>query len=168
MSFATRNAMEARRPGNRTLVITRSTFAGAGKAVGKWLGDNLSDWWHYRVSIAGMLGMATVYQIPMVGSDICGFGECREACPHLRLTKDPGADTTETLCARWAMLGAFSPFMRNVSSAYTTWVSSMLLTSMSSITRTPPSRKSSTAGLWLRLQLAMLWTSGELRSLIRP
>ncbi|CDO71936.1 Glycoside Hydrolase Family 31 protein [Trametes cinnabarina] len=97
MSTATHNAMLARRPGQRTLVITRSTFAGAGTRVGKWLGDNFSQWDHLRQSISGILGMAGVFHVPMVGADICGYAE----------------NTTETLCARWALVGAFYPFMRN-------------------------------------------------------
>ena len=46
--------------------------------------DNLSEWFQYRFSISQILQMASLYQIPVVGPDVCGFG----------------GNVTETLCAR--------------------------------------------------------------------
>ncbi|CAI6319435.1 unnamed protein product [Periconia digitata] len=97
MALTTHDAMIDRRPELRPMVLTRSTFAGTGRKVTHWFGDNKSAWEDYRITIRQMLAWVAMHQMPMVGSDVCGFNE----------------NTEERLCARWAMLGAFQPFYRN-------------------------------------------------------
>jgi len=82
--------------GERTLVITRSSFAGTGYHAGHWLGDNTATWDDLRWSISGMMSM-NLFGIPFTGADICGFN----------------GNTTVELCARWYQVGAWYPFCRN-------------------------------------------------------
>jgi lysosomal alpha-glucosidase len=93
----THEALQSLLPTVRPLIISRSTFPGAGRFAGHWLGDNCATWEDLRASLPGVLTMG-LFGLSLVGADICGFA---------------GA-TTRELCIRWTQVGALAyPFARN-------------------------------------------------------
>uniref|UniRef100_A0A4W6E7F6 alpha-glucosidase n=1 Tax=Lates calcarifer TaxID=8187 RepID=A0A4W6E7F6_LATCA len=96
MVLATEKALQRVFGGNRTLMLTRSSFPGVGKYSGHWLGDNAANWNDIKWAIPGMLEFG-LFGIPYIGADICGFFD----------------NSSEELCRRWMQVGAFYPFSRN-------------------------------------------------------
>jgi alpha-glucosidase (family GH31 glycosyl hydrolase) len=80
----------------RPFIVSSSTYAGTGRYVSHWLGDNYSTWTDMAFSIPGMIHFG-MFGIPFVGANICGYS----------------GNATDQLCARWMQLGAYYPFMRN-------------------------------------------------------
>lgn len=81
---------------SRTFIIARSTFAGSGRWVSHWLGDNHSTFDSMKTTTAGIM-LFNTFGYSLVGGDICGFMD----------------QTTNELCSRWTAVGAFYPFARN-------------------------------------------------------
>lgn len=95
MVRATREGMEAARPGRRPFVLTRSNFLGGHRYAATWTGDNRSDWPHLRWSVPMALNLGLSGQ-PFCGPDIGGFV----------------GDASPELFARWMGIGSLLPFAR--------------------------------------------------------
>jgi alpha-glucosidase (family GH31 glycosyl hydrolase) len=81
---------------DRTFMLSRSTFAGAGQYAQHWLGDNHRTFDDMRYSIAGVMNF-NMFGIPLTGPDTCGFF---------------GESDQDQICGRWIQLATFYPFAR--------------------------------------------------------
>jgi alpha-glucosidase len=95
MAMSTHEGMRQQNPNRRPFILSRAGFAGIQRYAAQWLGDNVSDWDHLRMSIPMAMGMGVSGQ-PFIGADIPGFS----------------ANPTPELAVRWMQYGAMTPFCR--------------------------------------------------------
>ena len=96
MTRAAGEAFTDLRPGQRTLLYSRSSFIGSHRYGGIWLGDNNSSWAQLLANIQ-MMPNVQLCGFLYTGADLCGFA----------------GDTTPDLALRWLEFGLFTPLMRN-------------------------------------------------------
>ncbi|MGO2664131.1 glycoside hydrolase family 31 protein, partial [Mycetocola reblochoni] len=101
MAMGTTQGLLEAMPDRRTFVLSRAGSAGIQRYAANWMGDNVANWDHLRLSIAMANGLGMSGQA-FVGADIGGFAG------------DSGAE----LFARWMQYGALTPFCRNHSMIY--------------------------------------------------
>ncbi len=82
-------------PDKRPFVLTRSNYLGGQRYAATWSGDNVSDEYHYGMTIPMILTLGLSGQ-PYSGNDIAGFAQ----------------KETPELYARWIGVGALAPFSR--------------------------------------------------------
>ena len=102
MTCAAGEAFVDLRPGQRTLLYSRSSFIGSHRYGGIWLGDNNSSWAQLLANIQ-MMPSVQMCGFLYSGADLCGFS----------------SDTTPDLALRWLEFGLLTPLMRNHSAVGT-------------------------------------------------
>ena len=102
MTRAAGEAFADLRPGQRTLLYSRSSFIGSHRYGGIWLGDNNSSWAQLLANIQ-MIPSVQMCGFLYSGADLCGFS----------------SDTTPDLALRWLEFGLLTPLMRNHSAVGT-------------------------------------------------
>lgn len=102
MTRAAGEAFADLRPGQRTLLYSRSSFIGSHRYGGIWLGDNNSSWAQLLANIQ-MMPSVQMCGFLYSGADLCGFS----------------CDTTPDLALRWLEFGLLTPLMRNHSAVGT-------------------------------------------------
>ena len=102
MTRAAGEAFTDLRPGQRTLLYSRSSFIGSHRYGGIWLGDNNSSWAQLLANIQ-MMPSVQMCGFLYSGADLCGFS----------------SDTTPDLALRWLEFGLLTPLMRNHSAVGT-------------------------------------------------
>ena len=95
MAMSTHEGLKRANPHLRPFILSRAGSAGIQRFAAQWLGDNVSDWDHLRMSVPMSMAMGISGQ-PFIGADIPGF------C----------ANPTPELAARWMQYGAMTPFCR--------------------------------------------------------